>query len=132
MRHDADKINLCIIIFDHIVIIRNHSLPFAHYFVLIFFSVLYSLLFCTFKLFLGYLLLLLLLIIACLITHSPDTLDFSKLTLHQAKKQEMESQIHLLELERNLEKERQKLSELRKVHYKMAGESEGWDQEVIL
>ena len=59
-----------------------------------------------------------------------DTLDFSRLTLHQAKRLEMESQVHLLELESNLEKERKKLSELRKTHYKLAGESEGWEQEV--
>lgn len=58
-----------------------------------------------------------------------DTLDFSKLTLHQAKRLEMESQVHVLELESNLEKERKKLSELRKTHYKLAGESEGWEQE---
>ena len=42
----------------------------------------------------------------------------------------MESQVHVLELESNLEKERKKLSELRKTHYKLAGESEGWEQEV--
>lgn len=58
-----------------------------------------------------------------------DTLDFSRLTLHQAKRLEMESQVHVLELESNLEKERKKLSELRKTHYKLAGESEGWEQE---
>ena len=62
----------------------------------------------------------------------PDTLDFSKMTLHQAKRLEMESQVRLLELESNVEKERVKLSELRKTHYKLAGESEGWEQEVSL
>jgi len=62
-------------------------------------------------------------------TDDIDTLDFSKLTLHQAKKQEMESQIKVLELEKELGQEHKRLSELRKTHYKMAGESEGWDQE---
>jgi len=59
-----------------------------------------------------------------------DTMDFSKLTLHQAKRLEMESQVHVLELESQLEKERRSLSELRKSHYRLAAESEGWDQEV--
>ena len=59
-----------------------------------------------------------------------DTMDFSKLTLHQAKRLEMESQVHVLELESQLEKERRSLSELRKTHYRLAAESEGWDQEV--
>ena len=38
--------------------------------------------------------------------------------------------MRLLELESDLEKERVKLGELRKKHYQLAGESEGWDQEV--
>ena len=59
-----------------------------------------------------------------------DTMDFSKLTLHQAKRLEMESQVHVLELESQLEKERRSLSDLRKTHYQLAAESEGWDQEV--
>lgn len=59
-----------------------------------------------------------------------DTMDFSKLTLHQAKRLEMESQVHVLELESQLEKERRSLSDLRKAHYRLAAESEGWDQEV--
>lgn len=59
-----------------------------------------------------------------------DTMDFSKLTLHQAKRLEMESQVHVLELESQLEKERRSLSDLRKTHYRLAAESEGWDQEV--
>ena len=60
-----------------------------------------------------------------------DTFDFSKITLHQAKRKEMDSQVRVLELESNLDKERRKLSELRKTHYQLAGESGGWDQEVI-
>ena len=64
------------------------------------------------------------------ITISTDTLDFSKLTLHQCKRMEMDTQVHVLELESMLEKERKSLSELRKKHYALAGESEGWEQEV--
>ena len=60
-----------------------------------------------------------------------DTMDFSKLTLHQAKRFEMETQVHVLELESQLEKERRSLGELRKTHYRLAAESEGWDQEVV-
>ena len=59
-------------------------------------------------------------------------MDFSKLTLHQSKRLEMESQVKVIELESYLEKERRKLSELRKTHYKLAGESEGWEQEVFV
>lgn len=54
-------------------------------------------------------------------------MDFTKLTLHQTKKNEMQSQVRLLELERELELERLKLGELRKQHYQLAGESEGWE-----
>lgn len=57
-------------------------------------------------------------------------LDFSHLTLHQAKRSEMESQVRVLELESDLDRERQRLGELRKTHYRMAGESEGWEQQV--
>ena len=57
-------------------------------------------------------------------------LDFSRMTLHQAKRGEMESQVRVLELESELEKERQRLSELRRQHYKMAAESEDVDAEV--
>ncbi|KAK2724119.1 huntingtin-interacting protein 1-like isoform X2 [Artemia franciscana] len=55
-------------------------------------------------------------------------MDFSKLTLHQAKKLEMESQIRVKELENSLEQERVRLSTLRKQHYQMAGEAAGWEQ----
>jgi huntingtin interacting protein 1 len=57
-----------------------------------------------------------------------DDMDFSKLSLHQAKRLEMESQVRLLELESLLTKERTKLSSLRRQHYHLAGASEGWDQ----
>lgn len=43
---------------------------------------------------------------------------------------EMETLVKVLETEKQLEVERSKLSELRKHHYKLAGEIEGWDQEV--
>ena len=49
-----------------------------------------------------------------------DVLDFSHLTLHEAKKEEMESQVRMLELEQALNVERARLRELRKQHYHMA------------
>lgn len=57
-------------------------------------------------------------------------MDFSKLTLHQAKRLEMESQVHVLELESKLERARRSLSDLRRDHYKHFGDSEGGDQDV--
>ena len=39
-------------------------------------------------------------------------------------------QVKVLEYESDLEKERIRLAELRKKHYQLAGESEGWEQEV--
>ncbi|CAD5123527.1 DgyrCDS11865 [Dimorphilus gyrociliatus] len=58
-------------------------------------------------------------------------MDYSKITLHQAKRLEMDSQVKVLELESALEKERIHFAELRKRHYQLAGESEGWDAEDI-
>ncbi|KFM62103.1 Huntingtin-interacting protein 1, partial [Stegodyphus mimosarum] len=58
-----------------------------------------------------------------------EEMDFSKLTLHQAKRLEVESQVRVLELESMLVKERVKLSSLRKKHYQLAGASEGWEEE---
>ncbi|XP_063305789.1 huntingtin-interacting protein 1 [Pelobates fuscus] len=55
-----------------------------------------------------------------------DTMDFSSVTLTQIKRQEMDSQVRVLELENQLQKEREKLGELRKKHYELAGVSEGW------
>uniref|UniRef100_A0A8R1I3R2 I/LWEQ domain-containing protein n=1 Tax=Caenorhabditis japonica TaxID=281687 RepID=A0A8R1I3R2_CAEJA len=49
-----------------------------------------------------------------------DSLDFSYLSLHAAKKEEMESQVRMLELEQSLNLERAKLAALRKQHYHMA------------
>jgi len=41
----------------------------------------------------------------------------------------MNSQVRVLELESDLQKERVRLAELRKKHYQLAGESEGWEVE---
>jgi len=49
-----------------------------------------------------------------------ETFDFSKLSLHQAKKLEMESKIREIELETSLTKEREKLAKLRKAHYHLS------------
>ncbi|XP_055003445.1 huntingtin-interacting protein 1-related protein [Sorex araneus] len=50
-----------------------------------------------------------------------DAMDFSGLSLIKLKKQEMETQVRVLELEQTLEAERMKLGELRKQHYALAG-----------
>ncbi|KAL0610502.1 Huntingtin-interacting protein 1-related protein [Plecturocebus cupreus] len=50
-----------------------------------------------------------------------DTMDFSGLSLIKLKKQEMETQVRVLELEKTLEAERMRLGELRKQHYMLAG-----------
>ncbi|KAM4044077.1 huntingtin-interacting protein 1 [Anomaloglossus baeobatrachus] len=55
-----------------------------------------------------------------------DAMDFSSMTLTQIKRQEMDSQVRVLELESQLQKEREKLGELRKKHYDLAGVAEGW------
>lgn len=52
-----------------------------------------------------------------------DAMDFSKLSLTQTKRLEMDSQVRLLELEAELEKERAKLGELRRRHYRLADDS---------
>ncbi|XP_006889751.1 PREDICTED: huntingtin-interacting protein 1 [Elephantulus edwardii] len=57
-----------------------------------------------------------------------DNMDFSSMTLTQIKRQEMDSQVRVLELETELQKERQKLGELRKKHYELAGVAEGWEE----
>ena len=56
-------------------------------------------------------------------------MDFSKLSLMQSKKHEMQSQVRVLELEKELETERYKLGEFRKKHYQLAGASAGWDED---
>uniref|UniRef100_A0A8C2XFB5 Huntingtin-interacting protein 1-related protein n=1 Tax=Cyclopterus lumpus TaxID=8103 RepID=A0A8C2XFB5_CYCLU len=55
-----------------------------------------------------------------------DTMDFSSMTLTQIKRQEMDTQVLVLELETRLQKERERLGELRKKHYELAGAAEGW------
>ncbi|XP_033828022.1 huntingtin interacting protein 1 related b [Periophthalmus magnuspinnatus] len=50
-----------------------------------------------------------------------DTMDFSGMSLIKLKKEEMESQVKVLELESLLENERLRLGELRKKHYEVAG-----------
>ena len=42
----------------------------------------------------------------------------------------MESQVKVLELEASLQQERQKLASLRRRHYQLAGEGEGWEKGV--
>ncbi|XP_017269454.1 huntingtin interacting protein 1 related b [Kryptolebias marmoratus] len=50
-----------------------------------------------------------------------ETMDFSGMSLIKLRKEEMESQVKVLELETQLENERLRLGELRKKHYDMAG-----------
>lgn len=61
-----------------------------------------------------------------------EKMDYSKLSLTQTKRLEMESQVKALELEKELEMERTRLAELRKVHYHLAGASEGWEEVRVL
>ncbi|KAK0135121.1 Huntingtin-interacting protein 1 [Merluccius polli] len=58
-----------------------------------------------------------------------DTMNFSSMTLTQIKRQEMDSQVLVLELETRLQKERERLGELRKKHYELAGVAEGWGED---
>ncbi|XP_016532900.1 huntingtin-interacting protein 1 isoform X3 [Poecilia formosa] len=58
-----------------------------------------------------------------------ETMDFSSMTLTQIKRQEMDAQVLVLELETRLQKERERLGELRKKHYELAGVAEGWGEE---
>uniref|UniRef100_A0A8C9VA76 Huntingtin interacting protein 1 n=1 Tax=Scleropages formosus TaxID=113540 RepID=A0A8C9VA76_SCLFO len=44
------------------------------------------------------------------------------------KRQEMDSQVRVLELEAQLQRERERLGELRKKHYELAGVAEGWEE----
>ncbi|XP_037077183.1 huntingtin-interacting protein 1-like [Pollicipes pollicipes] len=54
--------------------------------------------------------------------------DFGSLSLHQTKRQEMEAQVRVLELEAQLQRERVQLSALRRQHYQLAGDLEGWEE----
>ncbi|XP_058269751.1 huntingtin-interacting protein 1 isoform X2 [Hemibagrus wyckioides] len=58
-----------------------------------------------------------------------NTMDFTSMTLTQIKRKEMDSQVRVLELETQLQKERERLGELRKKHYELAGVAEGWGEE---
>ncbi|XP_026668374.1 huntingtin-interacting protein 1 isoform X2 [Ceratina calcarata] len=53
-----------------------------------------------------------------------DDLDVSGLSLHQAKRLEMEAQVRVLELEQALETERLRLAALRRYHYQLEAEKE--------
>ncbi|XP_012270446.1 huntingtin-interacting protein 1 isoform X2 [Orussus abietinus] len=53
-----------------------------------------------------------------------EDLDISGLSLHQAKRLEMEAQVRILELEQSLETERLRLSALRRYHYQMVDDNE--------
>lgn len=46
------------------------------------------------------------------------------MTLTQTKRMEMDSQVRVLELESNLTKEREKLGQLRRIHYQLAAAEE--------
>lgn len=59
-----------------------------------------------------------------LIDTAKDDLDVRKLSLHNVKRLEMESQVRVLELENSLGKERLKLAALRRHQYSLAPESE--------
>ncbi|XP_025089296.1 huntingtin-interacting protein 1-like isoform X2 [Pomacea canaliculata] len=61
------------------------------------------------------------------IVEDAGLMDFSNMSLHQTKKMEMQTQIRVMELETELERERRRLGELRKQHYQMGGEAEGWE-----
>ncbi|XP_029366754.1 huntingtin interacting protein 1 related b [Echeneis naucrates] len=50
-----------------------------------------------------------------------ETMDFSGMSLIKLRKEEMESQVKVLELESQLDNERLRLGELRKKHYELAG-----------
>ncbi|XP_047141929.1 huntingtin-interacting protein 1 isoform X1 [Hydra vulgaris] len=54
--------------------------------------------------------------------------DYSKMTLTQAKRYEMNSQVRIHELENELQKERENLGQLRKAHYQIAVELYGEEQ----
>ncbi|XP_053557751.1 huntingtin-interacting protein 1-related protein isoform X1 [Bombina bombina] len=59
-----------------------------------------------------------------------DTMDFSGMSLIKLKKEEMESQVKVLELENMLQNERMRLGVLRKQHYALAGVYEDNAEEV--
>lgn len=64
------------------------------------------------------------------IIEEQNLMDFTSLSLMQAKKEEMQSQVRVLELEKELEMERYKLGQVRKRHYQLAGENGGWEENI--
>ncbi|KAJ7309771.1 hypothetical protein JRQ81_007838 [Phrynocephalus forsythii] len=56
-----------------------------------------------------------------------DAMDFSGMSLIKLKKEEMETQVKVLELEKTLENERLRLGELRRQHYALSGIYEAED-----
>ncbi|XP_057294882.1 huntingtin-interacting protein 1-like isoform X1 [Hydractinia symbiolongicarpus] len=65
---------------------------------------------------------------AAMAEESKTVPDYTKMSLTQAKRYEMDSQVKILELEDLLQKERSKLGQLRKAHYQIAVELYGEDQ----
>ncbi|KAF6780387.1 hypothetical protein AHF37_00109 [Paragonimus kellicotti] len=59
-----------------------------------------------------------------IVTRKSEDLDFSCLTLTQAKRLEVESQVRVLQLENELQQERLRLGELRRENYQRAAEVE--------
>ncbi|XP_018412849.1 PREDICTED: huntingtin-interacting protein 1-related protein isoform X1 [Nanorana parkeri] len=59
-----------------------------------------------------------------------DTMDFSGMSLIKLKKEEMETQVKVLELENMLQNERIRLGELRRKHYALAGAYDEADEAV--
>ncbi|CAF0771700.1 unnamed protein product [Brachionus calyciflorus] len=57
------------------------------------------------------------------IIEEKNVFDFSNMSFHQSKRVEMESQVKVLELEKQLENEKRKLYNLRKQHYKQETEN---------
>lgn len=66
-----------------------------------------------------------------MVESADDQLDVSGLSLHRAKRLEMDSQVRVLELEASLQQERLRLAALRRHHYQLAGEAEGWEKKDI-
>lgn len=60
-----------------------------------------------------------------------DTMDFSGMSLIKLKKEEMETQVKVLELENMLQNERVRLGELRRKHYALAGVYDDTEEAVI-
>ncbi|KAK6483509.1 huntingtin-interacting protein 1-related protein-like [Huso huso] len=61
-----------------------------------------------------------------------DTMDFSGMSLIKLRKEEMESQVKVLELETQLQGERMRLGDLRKKHYELAGGCDFSPEEAVL